>query len=164
MYSSGAPGRAGVWKVRPDGSEARLLVPEVILPEVSPDGTHLLYQTNRTPRLAVIGVASIADGRPVPFEIPITVHRPSPAILGRARWMPDGRAIAFIGQDELGASGIFVQPFAPGEDTTALRTALAGFDPERVSESFGIAPGGDRLVLAEWEQSSAIIGVTGLRR
>jgi hypothetical protein len=78
--------------------------------------------------------------------------------------MPDGRAIAFIGQDEQGASGVFVQPFTPGEETSALRTTLAGFDPERVTESFGIAPGGDRLVLAEWEQSSAIIGVTGLRR
>ncbi len=164
VYSSGAPGRAGVWKIRPDGSDARLLVPEVILPEVSPDGAQVLFQTNRTPRLAVVGVASVADGRLLPFEILVTVHRQSPAILGRARWMPDGRAIAFIGQDEQGVSGVFVQPFVPGEDTAAKRTPLAGFDPERVTESFGIRPGGDGLVLAEWEQSSGIVGVTGLRR
>ena len=37
-----------------------------------------------------------------------------PANLGRARWMPGGRAIAFIGQNERGVNGLFVQDFVPG--------------------------------------------------
>jgi len=162
VYSSGAPGRRGVWRVRGDGTEARFLVADAILPEVSPDGALVLFQINRTPRLAVIGVATLAEGRLLPFEIRIPVRRPSPGVLGRARWMPGGRAIAFVGQDEHGATGVFVQPFVPGQDTSERRAALAGFDPERVAESFGVAPGGDCLVLAEWEQSSSVIGTTGV--
>jgi serine/threonine protein kinase/Tol biopolymer transport system component len=162
VYSSGVRGRAGIWKIRPDGAEATLLVRDVLLPEVSPDGAHVLFQTNRSPRLAVVGVASLSDGRVLPFEIRIAVHKPSPAILGRARWMPDGKAIAFVGQDEEGANGVFVQPFVPGEDTDSRRAPLAGFDPERITESFGVAPRGDRLVLAEWEQRSAVMATTGL--
>lgn len=162
VYSSGAPGRRGVWRVRSDGTEARFLVPDAILPEVSPDGDLVLFQTNRTPRLAVIGVATVAEGRILPFEIRIEVQRPSPGVLGRARWMPGGQAIAFVGQDEYGATGVFVQPFVPGQDTWERRAALAGFDPERIAESFGVSPGGDCLVLAEWEQSSSVIGTTGV--
>jgi len=159
VYSSGAPGRAGVWRIRPDGTDARLLVPDVILPEVSPDGRYVLFQANRSPRLAVVGVATI-DGRPTDFEIRIDVKRlPSPA-LGRARWMPGGRAIAFLGHDEEGRTGVFVQPFAPGKDTSGERTQLAGFSGETVTESFGIAPDGERVVLAEWEQRSAVVALS----
>jgi Tol biopolymer transport system component/serine/threonine protein kinase len=163
VYSSGAPGRAGVWRIRPDGSDARLLVPGVILPEVSPDGRWVLFQSNRSPRLAVVGVARVEDGAPAPFEIRIDVKRRNSPVLGRARWMPDGSAIAFLGQDEDGRTGVFVQPFVPGEDTSAARGALAGFSAERVTESFGVGPGG--VVLSEWEQHSAVVAVaTGSSR
>jgi eukaryotic-like serine/threonine-protein kinase len=165
IYASTAPGRAGVWRIRPDGSDAAKLVADGILPEASPDGRFVLFQQNRSPQEAVIGVAQIADGRRLPFEIRVPVISLGQAVLGRARWMPDGRAIAFVGQDASGASGVFVQPFSPDDpaaDTSAARRPLAGFDRERSTESFDV--GVDVVVLAESERRSDILGLTGLPR
>jgi Tol biopolymer transport system component len=159
VYGSGNAAKAGVWKIRPDGTGATRLVAGAILPEASPDGRHVLYQFNRGPNLAVVGVAGI-DGQPTGFEIRVEVLRPSAPILGRARWMPDGRAIAFVGQDSRGFNGIFVQDFVPGRDTRATRRPLGGFDEEDVAESFGISPDGSRVAFAAWEQTLALVIAT----
>ena len=159
VYASGSS-QKGIWKVRTDGTDATFLVPGAILPEVSPDGKYVLYQTNRTPRLAVVGVAEVSTGRVLPFALHIDVKRPTPAILGRARWWPDGRGIAFVGQDEHGASGVYLTPFHPDEPARGPWTKLGGFDPERTTESFGISHDGLHMVLAEWQQRSAVVAVT----
>jgi serine/threonine protein kinase len=157
VYASGHPQKAGVWKIRPDGTQATLLVPGAILPEASPDGKFVLYQINRGPKVAVVGVARVEDGRPIGFEIRIDVRKASPAIVGRARWMPSGRAIAFVGQNEDGVNGIYRQDFAPGEDTTATRRPIGGFDEAALAESFAVSPDGKRIVLAAWEQSLSVV-------
>ena len=72
--------------------------------------------------------------------------------LGRARWTPDGRHIAFIGQEASGATGVYLQEFAPGRDTTASRRPIGGFDSENATESFDISPDGVHLVVSEWVQ------------
>src|SRR5262249_41420257 len=99
---------------------------------------------------------------PVPFKIAIGARKETATALGRARWVPDGRAIAFIGQDENGVNGVFVQDFAPGRDTSSTRRPLGGFDPEASAESFGISPDGSRLVVAGWEQLFSIMMAEGL--
>ena len=79
--------------------------------------------------------------------------------------MPDGRAIAFLGQDERGSNGIYVQDFLPGKDTTATRRRLMGFDPETGAESFGISSDGTHMTVAGWEQATSIMlaqGVAGI--
>jgi hypothetical protein len=76
--------------------------------------------------------------------------------------MPDGRSIAFLGEDAGGRLGIFVQTFRPGENTTASRRPLAGFDSEGLTESFGLSTDGRRLTLANWEQLSSIMLAEGL--
>jgi Tol biopolymer transport system component len=162
LYACGAPGRAGVWRIRPDGSDARRLVPDAVLPEVSPDGRHVLFLVNRHPGLAIIGVARVEDGVVLPFEIRVEVRKQTQALLGRARWMSDGRAIAFVGQDDTGATGIFTQAFAPVGDTSETRTPLAGFDPDRLTESFDIDA--DRVILAESDQRSDVMAAVGLPR
>jgi hypothetical protein len=60
--------------------------------------------------------------------------------------------IALIGQDEKDVGSVFAQDFAPGRDTRATRRKLGGFDPELITESFGISPDGSRLSIASWEQ------------
>ncbi len=162
VYASGAPGRAGAWRVRLDGTDAKRLVPDVVLPEVSPDGRHVLFLLNRNPGLAIVGVASVEDGRVLPFEIRVEVRRQTQALLGRARWMSDGRAIAFVGQDESGATGVFTQAFALAGDTSATRKPLAGFDVDRLTESFDIDA--DRVILAESDQRSDVMAAVGLPR
>jgi eukaryotic-like serine/threonine-protein kinase len=66
--------------------------------------------------------------------------------------MPDRRAIAFIGQDERGVNGVFVQDFTPGRDSTSTRRKLGGFDLENSAETFAISPDGRALTIGGWEQ------------
>ena len=71
--------------------------------------------------------------------------------------MPDGKSIAFIGQDEKGVRGVFIQGFASGQDTTKTRKQLGGFDTDSTAESFGIAPDGMRMAIAAREQLSSLM-------
>ncbi len=158
VFSSNAPGRAGIWRVRPDGSEASRVVADGILPEVSPDGRHVLFVVNRGPRRSAIAVARLADGVVLPFTIDVPTRASGQAVLGRARWLPDGQAIAFVGQDDAGRTGVFAQAFVPDGDTAATRVALAGFDPDRSTESFDVD--GAAVILAESDRRSDVMGAT----
>jgi len=158
LYMSSNPENVGLWRVRPDGTEASRLVANIAgQAEISPDGQHVLYRTTKSD----IEVRRL-DGAAVPFEISVERRRKTAITLGRARWMPDGRAIAFVGQDANGVNGVFVQDFIPGRDTSSSRRPLGGFDPEASAESFGISPDGSRLVVAGWEQLFSIMTVEGL--
>ena len=97
------------------------------------------------PSIPLIPLGDLAEtGRVVPFEVSVASRssREEQILLGRHRWMPGGRAIAFVGLDEDGRSGVFVQDFDPDKDTRASRRKLAGFDPLLLTESFAIAPDG----------------------
>jgi eukaryotic-like serine/threonine-protein kinase len=169
LYTSSDPTRPGLWRMRADGSNPVLLVRSgaLQLPEISPDGQLVLY-LDGVP--SAIRVARIADGSAVPFEITVTQRSTTTAVLGRARWMPDGRAIAFVGQDDHGVNGVLVQDFVAGGDTSATRRPLAGFDPEDSTESFAISPDGTKITIAGWEQmfniflASSVPGVERPRR
>jgi eukaryotic-like serine/threonine-protein kinase len=163
LYDSQNPARRGLWKVRADGQEARRLVAGPTgVPEVSPNGRYVLYLLAADGERETLQVAHVADGRPAPFSIELARRKPGAVRLGRARWTPDGRAIAFVGQDEAGMHGVFVQDFAPGRDTTASRRKLAGFDLDRDTESFGLSPDGRQAVVASWERSFSLVTVEGL--
>ena len=164
VYASTNPAHPGLWRMRADGRDPVHIVPGPMQnPEISPDGRDVLYVDGLSGR---IRVARLSDGQTVPFDIAIVQRKNTTTVLGRARWMPDGRAIAFVGQDERGVNGIFVQDFAPGRDTSATRRMLGGFDPESAAESFAISPDGKSLTIASWEQmfdimiASHVPGVT----
>lgn len=167
VYNSFNPAKLGVWKVRTDGSQATQLVKaRAALPEVSPDGQYVAYLAeSRSPR-ANIRVTRLSDGQDMRFSIPLRTLRRTSAILGRVRWMPDGKRVAYLAQNEDGVNGIFVQDFVPGADTGATRRELGGFDRERAAESFGIGPDG-RMTVAGWEQLFSLFsieGVPGIKR
>ena len=166
VYNSGNTSKPGVWKIRSDGSQpTRLVAGTTGMPEISPDGHYVAYLTGVQRNRETIRVVRVADGAPAPFEIPIEIVKPTPIRIGRSRWMPDGRAIAFVAQNEKGVPGIFVQDFVPGQDTTATRHPLGGFDAEAETESFGISPDGSRLMIASWERLFTVMeadGVTGI--
>jgi serine/threonine protein kinase/Tol biopolymer transport system component len=150
VYISASPAKPGVWRMRADGGDpVRLFEGAVELPEISPDGQTILFVDGLTARIRFI---RLQDARVVPFEIPIVRRVNTTAVLGRARWMPDGRAIAFIGQDEHGVNGVFVQDYVPAHDTSATRRKLGGFDPENSVESLAISPDGKLLTVGGWEQ------------
>ena len=165
VYSSGNPERPGLWRIGADGTDAtHLYEGRVTLPEVSPDGRHALFRVFSGKYPARLQVVRLEDGILEPFEILVDAKRQTTVSLGRARWMPDGKAIAFVGQSDDGTTGIFAQDFVPGQDTSATRRPLAGFDPDVAAESFGIAPDGSRLVIAGWVQLFSLMEAEGVPR
>lgn len=156
IHNSNNPAKNGIWRIGFDGSDAkRIVAGRTLLPEVSPDGEYVLYLANFWTDRTTVKVVRTADGRPVPFEFDVAFPRRRNVpmfTLGRARWMPGAHAIAFVGQDERGVEGVFVQDFVPGKDTTPTRRKLGGFEPGVATESFGISPDGARLAMAGWEQ------------
>jgi Tol biopolymer transport system component len=160
IYGSANPGKAGLWKIRPDGRDATRLVPGTIVwPEVSPDGRFVAYRSGAYDwpaggaHLVSMRIARVADGEVLPFEV--RLHDGLSA--GRSRWMPDGRAIAFIGADESGLNGVFVQDFDPASDTTATRRRLAAFDSAAITESFSIDPSARRVAVGATEVVSSLM-------
>jgi len=79
------------------------------------------------------------------------------ALLGRVRWMHDGKSLVFLGQDKRGVHGLYVQDFVTGKDTTSTRRPFGPFDPENSAESFGISPDGQFITVATWEQFFSIM-------
>src|SRR4029453_15923983 len=122
-----------------DGSDTTPLVQGLIgLPEISPDGQYVLYLSfDSVLNATAVRFVRLATAQPVDFQIELRLERPTTANIGPARFTPDGR-IAFIGQDEQGANGIFVQEFVPGRDTRSTRRKLAGLDPEVDAACFGV--------------------------
>jgi Tol biopolymer transport system component len=166
VYASTRPNEAGIWRARGDGSDAKLLVPGLLgLPEISPDGQYVLFiGFSGTLVDASARIVRLADGQPVDFTLVPRVIRPTTANLGRSRWMPGGRAIAFVGQDDKGVNGIFAQDFVPGHDTSATRRKLAGFEAKADAESFAISADGSRIAVAAREMVSSLVLLEGIRR
>jgi hypothetical protein len=77
--------------------------------------------------------------------------------------MPDGKRLAFLGLDEHGVSGVYVQDFAPGSDIIATRRPLAAFDLDTRTESFAISPDGATIVATANEQLRSILRADGLK-
>jgi len=170
LYSSGTPGKRGVWRVRLDGTGARLLVPGVTVhPEASPDGRYVLYHAPVEER-EEIRVARADDGTAVPFKIAIPFRNLTvsfglsalPVSVGRARWRHDGKAVFFVGLMPDGRFAVFEQPFEPGADTTAGRRVVAISEGELITESLGIAPAGDRVLVSFIERTPNLVVAEGV--
>jgi serine/threonine protein kinase/tricorn protease-like protein len=163
VYNSFNLQKAGIWKVRADGTQPTHIVKaRTSLPDVSPDGQYVAYLADSRTARASIHVARVSDGRDMGVAMPIRNIKRTAAILGRARWMPDSKAVAFLAQNEEGVNGVYVQDFVPGRDTSATLRQLGGFDLERATESFGIAPDGKTLTVAGWEQLFSLFSIDGL--
>jgi hypothetical protein len=52
-----------------------------------------------------------------------------------------------------------VQESIPGKNTFATRRAIAGFDSDKQTETFGISPDGKFITLSEMELLSSLIRV-----
>jgi Tol biopolymer transport system component len=158
LYVSHDPSKRGVWKIRSDGSDAdRLVADDVLFAEVSPDGRYVAFLTNWRLRNPTVRVVRRDDRVRVPFEIRIEVREPGVGYPGRFRWLPDGKGIAFLGQDPYGVNGVYVQSFVPDVDTAGTARPLAGFDRRSVTESFDISPDGSRITIAALQELSSLM-------
>ncbi len=153
VYNQSFPQKAGLWKVHPDGTgNTQFVKGTTVLPDVSPDGQYVSYRSTLRIDQYDVKVARISDGAVTPLVRVNAVPQSIANSLGRTRWMPDGKAVAFIGQDQKAAYGVYVQDFVPGKNTSATRRPLAGFDSGIATESFGISPDGKHVTMAGWEQ------------
>ncbi len=162
VYVSYDPSKQGIWKTRVDGSEAsRLVAGSLIWGEISPDGRYVAFGEALSDQTAPVNVQVVrfADGKPTAFRARLQ-NRFGGA--GRDRWMPDGKSLAFLGADESGVLGIYIQQFDPDRDTASTRRKLAGFDPEIPTETFGISPDGKRVVFGGFELLNSLVLVEGL--
>ncbi|HEY5611010.1 MAG TPA: hypothetical protein VIL97_07375, partial [Thermoanaerobaculia bacterium] len=169
VYTSVNPRAPGIWRINRDGSDARRIVPGILIhPEMSPDGEWVLYH-QATATDDETYAARIRDGRV--FRLAGGYAGEGGAVnvvgIGRGRWMPDGRQFVVVGRDDQSRFGVYVQDFDPERDTSSTRRKLAGFDPEHPTESLGFVPDGSAIVLSELEPLSVISiaeGLTGLTR
>ena len=161
VYWSGNAAKAGVWKIHPDGSGAVRLREDAstVYSDVSPDGRYASYVDIDPINLqSSIRILDVQSGRPVPFSIPLRFSSAFPGMLwGRARWSPDGRSIYYIGEDSSGLTGIFVQDFIPGRDTTSTRQTVGAFSRDPVTESFALSPDGSRITISVAEEFASIM-------
>jgi len=159
VYSSGNQERVGIYKIRTDGTDAQQVVSgNYVQPEVSPDGRYALYVSVDGARLRnSVNVVELETARVMPFEVHQDYDLRSPNVTyGRGRWLPDGSAIVFIGLDDQGYTGLFVQDFDPERNTTETRRKLSGFRGDRVYESFSVAPDGSRVTISTLKQVRSI--------
>ncbi len=165
VYWSGHEDKHGIWKVHPDGTgEEKLLSTYGVNTDVSPDGRYVLFVEQNQDRLfSQVRFLEVESGKVVPFTIEVSFRVGSPAVIwGRSHWSADGRLIYTLAENEAGLSGVFVQEFAPGRDTSATRRPVAGFSAEFLTESFGISPDGKHLTLSTGQESAAIMLAEGV--
>jgi TolB protein len=164
VYGSTHPQTAGIWKIHLDGTGAAPLIqsPTSGNAELSPDGKLVAVRDNNESALSTIKVVELDSGKLLKFEIRILEIKKTGAILGRVRWMPDGKSLVFVGQNDYGINGIYVQDFVPGKDTSDTLRLLVPVDPENSAESFGISPDGQFITIACWEQFFSIMVTDGL--
>ena len=151
IFVSSQTGLQSPWIVSIKGGEARQLVNRFAAwgIDISPDGTSLAFpsrdeQENRaivvTCELPGCGRQRITAG---------------PAA-SRVRWMPDGRAIAYI--DTNAPTNIWTVPVSGGAPSQLTRFG------DRVIVDFDWSPDGKRLVVARMLETNDIVVLKGLRR
>ena len=176
VYWSANPEKLGVWRMRLDGtSHEQLLAGNYLNSEVSDDGRWAGFLVREPHKLRhLVRVVEIETGRLLPFQITVSniANGGDFISLGRMRWVEDcagsqGPGIAFVGVDDAGRSGVFLQDFDPERDTSDTRRPLAGFHDDLITESFDIAPDGSRITLSFVEITRKLMlaeGVKGIRR
>jgi hypothetical protein len=108
------------------------------------------------------------DGKPDDFRIdlPQGGFAISRFVVGRCRWMPDGRSIVALTRDEKGFR-IDDYPFIPGVHSLAKAPLVPAFDPAVEFETFGVSPDGKRITVAGVTKSRSLMvaeRVPGIRR
>jgi len=163
VYTSGNPEHLGLFRIRPDGSEATQITSgNHTNGEISPDGRWALFVAS-SGFGGTLQFVEVETGRLAARSIPVIASEAEPSItLGRGRWLGDGSEIAFVGTDERGRSGIFVRQFDPDRDTSATIRKLAGFFDDVMTESFGVAPDGSSITLAVTRETRRLMLAEGL--
>jgi len=170
IYASTNPENFGIWRMRADGTSPELvLAGDYFQAEVSNDGRWIACLTLEPHNLRnVLSVVEVESGRLLPHKIKIKSDQDHAIVPGRMRWVSDCAlskepAMAFLGVDDQGRTGVFLQDFDPERDTSSTRRPLAGFHDELTTESFDISPDGTRITLAFVEITRKLMLAEGVK-
>jgi hypothetical protein len=81
--------------------------------------------------------------------------------------MPDGKSVLVVNRDGNGRVGIQAYPFASGVRPRSGSWVIPALDSSEAIETFGIAPDGKRITVAEVAVSNSLMTashVPGIRR
>ena len=163
VYNSAHPDKSGIWKQHLETGELVHLATGITgLPEISPDGQHVLLVRNALIGTGSVEVLSLEDGASVDYRIDCVMDAIAAGSIAaaRSRWLPDGSGIAFLCEETVGDAlriGLFVQDFVPGRDTSATRRPLISIDGDRITESFGFSPDGASVMLSQLELRQSVV-------
>jgi Tol biopolymer transport system component len=162
-YDSSNPKRDALCRVpRGGGPPTIVIAAETAHPEVSADGTLVVYEGPESDGSISVDVVRVADGQV--FQV---ARGFAGLIALRARWIGTSHTIAFRAFDATGTVALYAQEFQPGVDTTSTRRLLMPADPDATPETFAVSPDGKRAVLAIVDEASGLMmaeGVAGVAK
>jgi dipeptidyl aminopeptidase/acylaminoacyl peptidase len=164
VYGSANTAASGIWKIRPDGSDAQhLLSGSYQLPELAPRTGWIAAIETRGAVVPVrpVRIIRIEDGSTV-GEISVPGRG---ARTGRSRWMPDGRTLLSVGENDAHERVLYRQPIVLGRNTGAERLQVAIGEEQRGIETFGVSPVDGRIVVsAGWADTDVMLaeGIRGI--
>jgi serine/threonine protein kinase len=148
VYASSQSAHPGLWKVRPDGSQAALLVPGTISwPDLSPDGKYVLYHTLSGGEDSTINVARLSDGAPAEFKVQGR----------RARFAADGHSIVYVDNK----SESIVRKEFPSPAGAPVKV-LVPASPDMVIDTFHITPDGRSVVVSYKQPTRSLVIADGV--
>jgi Tol biopolymer transport system component len=167
VYWSSNPTKSGIWRIRPDGTDAaRIVAGNYSIPETSPDGRWAAFRSQQpADRRTVLGFVEVASGRTIPFQITIAwpPDQAERLVLGRTRWIAGGEPVlAYVGVDDQGRSGIFVEDFDPNGGSHATRRPLAGFSDDWAVDSFGLSRDGRYATISQLNMDQSVLIAKGI--
>jgi eukaryotic-like serine/threonine-protein kinase len=165
VYSADRAAGAGIRRVRLDRTRDLLITASARgHPEVSPDGRYVVVRTHTINDVAELRVVGVESGAVLPESARLNAAG-LPAdrgiTLGRARWLPGGREVAFIGLTDQGCVGLLAQSFDPRRGLAGPARKLRDCSPDLLPESFAFARDG-RLAVSYLRRSSNLMAASGL--
>jgi serine/threonine protein kinase len=158
FYDSSDHRRDALWRMpRNGGRPVLVLAGETTHPEVSADGTFVVYGRPEGGGAIAIDVVRVSDGTVSPLVRGVT----GLASL-RARWIGGTHTVAFRAREVDGSISLYAQDFKPGIDTISTRRKLLSTDSDATLETFAISPDGKRAVLAIVDEASGLMMAEGV--
>jgi serine/threonine protein kinase len=143
---------SGLWKIRPDGRDATLIVRgDLLIPETSPDGRFVAFRPqNQTARRLV----RISDGQLLDVSTPST---------DRHRWSSIGGTFLWAIQVGAAQNSIVRFPFDPALEKLGPKETILEGDAVRDAESLGVARDGSAFAFSSVANRRAqLVRVDGL--
>jgi TolB protein len=163
-YASANPAQNGIWKIHPDGAGAALLVKGAMNnPEITADGTWVAFVDSESRRVRVVTVEEGNEVAALDLPSTNTTGGALGLTVGRARWIPKTRTLAWVDYD-VGkrVTRLVSQDIAPGRDTVSSRRILVSGTFDDMPESFAFSPDGRKILISSIRDRSNILMIDGL--